>query len=198
MTISNILKVFGLIAALGVASSGLHAQYFSRNSVQLPSVGWMAMDSSFGAVNDVKWGINDQFQIGSGYARDLVDLKLWWLNETALGFGHVNLPGAPSSRVAVSFHGATGLKYNFRTERWRPFVGLMFEILQIFNTQARSEFLFELATPTWGGFRPMLGLEWIFSNDMSVEAEAGYILLMNFEDPIRHSAMARFAYRIYF
>ena len=192
------LRVFWLIAALGVAAPEAMAQYFSRNSVQLPSVGWLAMDSSFGAVNDVKWGLNDQFQIGTGYARDLVDLKLWWLNETALGFGNVNLPGAPSSRVAVSFHGATGFKYNFRTERWRPFVGLMFEILQIFNTHARSEFLFELATPTWGGFRPMLGLEWIFSNDMSVEAEAGYILLMNFEDPVRHSAMGRFAYRIYF
>lgn len=187
----------GLVFSLAFSYEA-SAQYFSRNSVQLPAIGWMAMDSSFGAVNKIKWGMTDQIQIGTGYARDIWDLKLWWLSETAVGFGFVNYLGAPPSRVAVTLQGSTGLKYNFLTQRWRPFAGAMVEVLQIFNAQKNASSLFIPSTPTWGALRPMIGLEWIFGIDMSVEAELGYVLLMNFEDPVRHGAMARLAYRLYF
>jgi hypothetical protein len=186
-----------LLWALCLAD-GAFAQYFARNSVQLPSLGWMAMDSTFGFANKVQWGMNDQVQIGTGFARDLVDLKLWWVSESAVGFGQVNLPGVPTSRIAVTVQGSTGLKYNFYTERWRPFAGFMLEVFQVFNSQAEAYFPYVLATPTWAAFRPMVGLEWIFESDMSLELQTGYILLLNFEDPVRHSFMVRAAYRIYF
>jgi len=173
------------------------AQYFARNSVQLPSFGWMSMDSSF-AINDVIWGLNDQIQIGTGYARDIWDLKLWWINETAVGFAGVNIPGELSSRIAVTLQGSTGLKYNFHTERKRPFVGLMVEVFQIFNTQEQGLYPYVMSSLTWAALRPHVGFEWIFSGDMSVEIQAGYVGLLNFEDPWRHSFMARFAYRLYF
>lgn len=158
----------------------------------------MALDSSFGVFNEVKWGLNDSIQIGTGYARDLYDLRLWWINESAIGFARVNAPGAPSSRIAVTVQGSTGLKYNFFTERWRPFLGFMLEIFQIFNAQTEAYLSHTIAAPTWGAFRPMAGIEWLFDDDMSFEAQAGYVLMLNFEDPVRHSLVSRLAYRLYF
>lgn len=184
------------LVLFGVAQNA-QAQYFARNCVQLPSIGWMAMDSSFARVNPYTWGVNDMVQIGTGYARDLLDLKLWWVSETSVGFGQVNLPGAPASRVAITVQGSTGLRYNFHTERWRPFTGFMLEIFQIFNQQP-DPYGFQTATPTWAALRPFAGIEWIFTDDMSVELQAGYILLINFEDPVRQSIMARVAYKLYF
>lgn len=178
-------------------SSDAFAQYFARNSVQLPCVGWLGLDSSFSGANDPTWGADDQIQVGTGYARDLSALKLWWITETAFGISYVNYPGAPSSRMAISIQGGTGIKYNFLVQYWRPFIGLMAEVFQIFNFQD-SRFISEVAAPTWGALRPMLGLEWMFANDMSLEVESGYIMLINFEDPVRHSALVRLAYRLYF
>lgn len=190
-------KICLAVGVLLVKAYTAEAQYFARNSVQLPSIGWVSMDSSF-AVNQVKWGLNDQIQIGTGYARDIWDLKLWWTNETAVGFAGVNIPGELSSRIAVTLQGSTGLKYNFQTERKRPFVGLMIEVFQIFNTQDQSLYPYVMSSLTWAAIRPHVGFEWVFSSDMSVEMQVGYVGMLNFADPMRHSVMARFAYRLYF
>jgi hypothetical protein len=191
-------KVLARLVFLVLLGAQAHAQYFARNSVQLPSVGWMAMDSTMGTVNPILWGLNDQVQIGTGYGRDLYDLRLWWVTETAIGFAGVNYPGAPSSRIAITFEAETGVKYNFLNQRWRPFVGFMVGFLQIFNAYRSAFYPYLLTGFSWGTIRPMVGLEWIFTNDMSFELESGYVLLTNFENPVRHSVMARLGYRVHF
>ena len=159
------------------------------------------MDSTLGNANSLKWGMTDQILIGSGYARDVMELKLWWVGETAVGFGYVEYPGAPPSRIAVTFEAGTGLRYNFWTERWRPFTSLMLEVMSIFNTKKPVPFPYffnYVSVPTFVALRPSLGLEWIFGEDMGIEIEAGYLLMSNFENPARHSVILRSAYRLYF
>lgn len=190
-------KISLAIAALIICQSTAWAQYFGNHSVQLPVVGWMFLGTLDG-LNPSPWGTTDQIQIGTGYMHAIGGYNLWYANETLVGFSYATYPGAPPSRIAVGFDMANGLRYNFMWERWRPFVSLFLDYFQISDGRQNVSFPFLFTTKWWLGLRGGGGLEYIFDPNMSLEVAAGYLVMLDFENPIRQSLLARLSYRLYF
>jgi hypothetical protein len=196
------LSAWGLClsVALGLYAGDAQAQ-FRNNGLQIPNIGWMAMGTSSDFINQgfgTKWGATDQMTLGVGYFR-AVGYDLWWDNQTALGFGGAVNTGQ-FAKTVVSLNVSTGLRYNFLDEKHRPFVAGHIHYVQMFNTEG-TEVQGNAALggqPLWVGGRVGGGYEWFFDEEMSLQAELDGVLFFNLDHPPKLSAIARFAYNVYF
>lgn len=180
----NIKSIF-LACALVIATP-LHSQYLGVHAFQLPALGFMSMES---------FQVTPQATFGLGYSQ-LLATNLWGLVNTAIGYGKTIADGDKSTRLGTA-QGQLGLKYNFLSENWRPFFGTYVQYLHLLGPPV-SDDNGNLLAVSFVGLRPSIGLEWFVWSDMSLEAEAGYVLYFNLDDPWQHGAQAKIAYNLYF
>ena len=190
MTLIRVLVLFIL------CSIPSQAQYFNRNALQLPLVGWMGLGTTAPALvlpNAKPWQSSDQVQPGFGYMHAIWSYNLWWIVQTAVTFGfEANTTSNGTSNIIIGLNASSGLRYNFMTEYWRPFLAGQFEYLQFFhqsNNNAQTYWLCFLLGP---------GVEWIFADDMGLQLETGAHILSDFSTLPRFVWSARLSYQLYF
>ncbi len=204
-----------VVAAL-CASQGAHAQYFRNQGIQLPNAGWLGLSTWDYVINgghaatdlqDDGWNIWDQPTLGAGYFF-AIGYNLWLDSQAAIGASttttSANANGDPVLTLAIS----TGLRYNFLDERHRPYVAAHVQYLQLIAFSSGTaeipgnEFLGN--TPFFIGLRPGVGYEYIFGDEMSVQAELGIVgfLVPDAQRGIGNlflpASIARLSYNIYF
>lgn len=190
--VSVFLFLFGLSA---------QAQYFSENAFQVPLIGWMGMNTTANFLRPSPdpdpWPSTDQVQIGLGYQYALSGYDLWWVTQSSLSLGYARNYGLSSDQVLTGFTALTGLRYNFATLTWRPFILGGVGLVTLFtdpnatgqsNTSARS----------WMTLQAGPGIEWVFTDEMSVQLETGALIFLDFQRSPRFSYVARLSYLIYF
>lgn len=191
--------LWALVAVTLLQASASLAQ-FRNQGMQLPSVGWLGMGTTTDGINRAfgkTWGATDQFTLGVGYFRAM-GYNLWWDNQTAMGFGGAIQTGDP--KTIVSLNASTGLRYNFLDERHRPFVAGHIQYVQIFNAEGTSVQGNDAlgGQPLWVGPRLGGGYEWVFGEEMSLQAEVSGVVLLNLDTPPKFTALARLSYNVYF
>lgn len=180
-----------LLSVLTLGTSG-QAQHFLNYAVRVPTVGYMGLDSSLGAINKASWDSTDAMMVGIGLT-GYTDNNFWWVTDLTLGFGKESEPAANTpARAVISSSWSVGMRYNFWQQRVRPFAATYLEVLRLANTQAGWASLFSF------GLRPALGVEWFFGGDVSMQAEVSYGAFLNVDLPFRQLVMAQLGLNIYF
>lgn len=185
MTLIRVLVLFAL------CSIPCQAQYFNRSAMQLPLIGWMGLDTTASALvlkNAKPWQSSDQVQIGFGYMHAIWSYNLWWITQGAVAFGFET---NTASNILIGINASSGLRYNFMTEYWRPFLAGQVEYLQFFHQTSNTQ-------NWWLGFLLGPGVEWIFADDMGLQLETGMHVLSDFSNPVRFAWSARLSYQLYF
>jgi hypothetical protein len=97
-------------------SSPLYAQYFGTDAFQTPIIGWMGFDTTAGSLvsSSEPWPVTDQLQFGFGYMHALVSCKLWYILQSAVGFGYAKHYEQLPNRIIVGLNASSGLRYNSR------------------------------------------------------------------------------------
>jgi hypothetical protein len=179
-----VLLIAGSFSMLDAAPA--RAQ-FRNQGIELPNVGWLGLSTFDAAIHggpiagDVGWNIWDQPTIGLGWFF-AIGYDLWLENTAALGASttvlgrQANAPGDPVLTIAAS----TGLRYNFMSERLRPYVAMHVQYLQLLTVAGEGVTVdipqnFFLNAPFFIGLRPGAGVEWIFGDEVSLKAELGVI-----------------------
>ncbi len=174
-----------IVLALLLFAPTVFAQAFGNNIMQLPSVGFLQVQS---------FGVDNQVAIGAEYS-GAIGYQTWWFAETAVGFGKAGDPG--EKRTIASAHGALGVRYYFTNQIFRPFISGSLNYLQ-FIGKAQTLWFEHNYTPIWIGLKPAAGLEWQFAQEMSVQLEASYGIFVNFSDPFKHTFAGKLSYNLYF
>ncbi len=176
-----------------------NAQYFNSNAFQLPMIGWMGMGTTAGAgflrpdPDPNPWPSTDQLQIGLGYQYALSGYSLWWINQFSIGLGYAKNTTLSSQQVLTGMTALTGLRYNFATLAWRPFISGGVGMTNIFMDASTTT-----GARAWMNFQAGPGIEWIFTDEMSVQLETGALVFLDFQRDARFSYVARLSYLIYF
>lgn len=184
-------------------TSTLHAQYFNNNAFQF-QLGWMGFDTTAQFLNPSPnpWPTTDQIQLGLGYQYDLWDYKLWWVTQTAASFGYARNYGLLDTQILIGLNSLTGLRYNFTTDAWRPFVlgGVGLFVLFQNPNQAANNLLPTPVTSSqaWMTFQVGPGIEWFFADEMSFQLDVGGLVFLDFQREARFSYLGRFSYLFYF
>lgn len=177
------------------SASSAHAQYFKHNAMQVPSIGWLILDKS--------WYATDQLTFGVGYL-GLIDDD-WWLtvDVAQVGFGSwLTLNPATQKFEKVPQKGAgtlvigPGIRYNFLPHATRPYLGAKVQYVRFFSDS--NFWNFSSPESNWIGTVAVLGLEWFFTGDISLDVEANGSLLFNFNQPMRLSALLKLGMNVYF
>jgi hypothetical protein len=198
---------------------------FRNQGIQAPNIGWLGLSTwdtlmhggraarqNLDVPNGVPefgWNLIDQPTVGAGYFF-AVGYDLWIDNQVAIG-AFTTVTDQQSSRTPVlSLAASSGIRYNLLSERIRPFLSAHIQYLQLIALPAAgatapipgNNFLGN--TPFFVGLRPGGGVEWIFGNEMSLQAELGVIGFI-VPDPNRGlgglflpASLARLSYNIYF
>ncbi|MES2503647.1 MAG: outer membrane beta-barrel protein [Myxococcota bacterium] len=178
-----------------------HAQYFNNNAFQL-SVGWMGMDSTASFMTPTNatnpWPTSDQLQIGLGYQYALSGYNLWWVTQSELALGYAKNYGLSDSQILTGITAFTGLRYNFATLAWRPFVMGGVGLLTLFTDPNSVTSTNGTTSRSWMTFQVGPGIEWIFTDEMSFQLETGGLAFLDFQRAARFSYVARLSYLIYF
>ena len=197
-----------ILVVVGVLGAATPAAAQWRNlGVQLPNVGWLALGNSTDfvndAVNNARWGANDQLTIGAGFFA-AIGYSLWSDSQVAIGFGTSKAPRDGQANVDPIFSLAvsTGLRWNILDEKVRPFLAAHIQLLTLINplgnpgipTNATS------GVPTWIGPRLSGGVEIFFIEEQSLQFEIGAVALLGFSDGgfLRPSAIGRASWNVYF
>lgn len=219
-----------LLAAVFVSSVALSAAparaQFRNQGIQAPNVGWLGLGSTWdtimhggsaaeqnlnvpGAKPEFGWNLIDQPTIGAGYFF-AIGYDLWVDNQVAIGAMTTVIDDQDARTPVITLAASSGIRYNFLSERVRPFIGAHIQYLQLLAFPAAgatapipgNSFLGN--TPFFIGLRPSGGVEWIFGDEMSVMAELGIIGFL-VPDADRGagglflpSSLARLSYNIYF
>jgi len=204
-----------VLAAL-CASSRAEAQYFRNQGLQLPNAGWLGLSTwdhllngghAATDIDDDGWNIWDQPTLGAGYFF-AIGYNLWLDSQAAIGASTTTVSSSAAAEPVLTLAISSGLRYNFMEERHRPYVAAHIQYLQLIaltNGTAEipgNEFLGN--TPFFIGFRPGVGYEYIFGDEMSVQAELGIIGFVvpdgqrGIGSLFLPASVARVSYNIYF
>lgn len=182
-----------------VAVSG-HAQYFNSNAFQF-NLTWMGQDTTgyiFRPSPDPNpWPTTDLLQLGVGYQYALSGYELWWVTQSALSLGYARNYNLSSTQVLAGMTAFTGLRYNFATFAWRPFVWGGIGLLTLFTDPAAPGSSNNTAR-SWMNFQVGPGIEWIFASEMSFQFDVGGLVFLDFQREARFSYLARLSYLFYF
>jgi hypothetical protein len=210
-----------LVMATVVALSFPARAQYRNQGVQLPNVGvidlgtWdLVLNNGHaarqnlgvaGAIPDHGWNVWDQPTVGAGYFLAL-GYDLWWDNQAAVGASTTVIDvgnGTPILTLQIS----SGLRFNFSEDRLRPFAAVHLEYLWLIGVSSAAipvpsnSFL---SSNMFLGLRPGGGVEWIFGDEVSFQAELDFI---GFLVPDKNRALGglilpsstlRLSYNIYF
>jgi hypothetical protein len=215
------LAVFVVVGALSFPAQA----QFRNQGIQAPNVGWLGLGTwdrvlhggkpaeqnldVLGGKPDPGWNMWDQPTLGAGYFF-AVGYDLWVDNQVAIGAMTTILDQSDQATPVITLAVSSGLRYNFLAERVRPFVSMHVQYLQLLAFPGAdlvapipgNEFLGN--TPFFVGLRPGGGIEWIFGEEQSIQAELGVI---GFLVPDKNrgagglflpGSVARLSYNIYF
>lgn len=187
-----------------VSSVG-NAQYFNSNAFQF-QLGWMGFDTTASFLRPTPdlnpWPTTDQIQLGLGYQYALWGYSLWWVTQTAVSLGYARNYNLSKTQVMTGMNVLTGLRYNFATEAWRPFILGGIGVYTLFQNpnQAAANLLptQPSSSQAWMTFQLGPGLEWFFIDEMSFQLDAGALVFFDFQREARFTYLGRFSYLFYF
>jgi hypothetical protein len=197
---------------------------FRNQGFQLPNVGWLGLGTwdrvlhggqvaeqkldTVGGQPEAGWNLWDQPTVGMGHFF-AIGYDLWVESQAAIGVSTTVLDLQAKGTPVLTLAASGGLRYNFLSERVRPFVGFHLQYLQLIL------FASEATTPVPGngffgnfpffiGARPSGGVEWIFGDEMSVMGEVGVIGFLvpdqnrGLGGLVLPASIVRLSYNVYF
>ena len=188
-------KVPTLIVILLTATSlarPIFCESFGNSTLSVPKIGMVFFDTGL-KLHKNPWGVTDQWTVGTSYSQ-AIKYRWWWIADTQVGFG--SLSTGDSENIATILGGA-GVRFNIFVDDFRPHVGLMLHYLHFLGAAAKKIPL-NIDWPIFVGFKPFLGIEWLFYSEMSLAIEGSYGFYLNINEPFRHAFYATVAYSFYF
>ncbi len=165
------LVVVLFVAALG--ASDAQAQFFRNNGISIVG-GWKGLGTTFdGTTGQILWNVEDQVTIGAGYFT-AIGYDLWFdILSAEIGIGGERLVDGREPGPMFSFSATSGLRYQFLSEKIRPFVGAHLQYLQLIpvlpNPKIPTNSLTN-ETPFWVGLRLGGGCEFFVMDEVSLMA----------------------------
>jgi hypothetical protein len=184
--------LYFLLFFLLVPTQKICTEAYGNNMITIPKLGASFYDMPW-LPHKKPWGLSHQWTIGVAFGQAL-SYEWWWMAETSLGFGYLANLNAP---FISSFAGGAGVRYNFLFDDIRPFFNLSLHYVQ-FLGQAVKDIPLNLGWPIFVGFKPLLGLEWLFFSEMSIALEIAYGLYFNINEPFRRILHTGISYSLYF
>ena len=175
-----------------------NAQYFNNNAFQF-QLGWMGFDTTANFFNPIPlWPTTDQVQLGLGYQYALVGYSLWWVTQSSISLGYARNFNMSDTQVLAGVTALTGLRYNFATEAWRPYVMGGIGLFTLFTNPNANTATGQSTSQAWMMVQLGPGLEWIFAEEMSFQLGGGALVFFDFQRPARFSYTANLSYLFYF
>lgn len=182
-------------------TSTAHAQFFNSNAFQL-TLGWTGFDTTASFLRPIpdpnKWPTTDQAQIGLGYQYALSGYSLWWVTQSALTLGYARNYGLPNTQVLAGINALTGLRYNFSTQAWRPFILGGIGLLTLFTNPNATLQTNNVSKQAWMMVQLGPGIEYIFADEMSLQLDTGALAFFDFATASRFSYTVKLSYLFYF
>ncbi|MBH1989157.1 MAG: hypothetical protein I8H75_01250 [Myxococcaceae bacterium] len=182
-------------------SLATQAQYFNSSAFQL-YLGWAGYDTSASFLRPQpdpnEWPMTDQLQLGLGYQYALYQYSLWWFTQSAVSFGYARNYGLSQTQILPAVNALTGLRWNFASQNWRPFVQTGIGLVALFNNPNSSSDSSSPSKQAWMILELGPGLEWVFMNEMSFQIDLGAQAFFDFHHATRFSYAGRFSYLFYF
>lgn len=178
-----------------------NAQYFNTNAFQF-ILGWTGFDTTAKFLrpdpDPNKWPSSDQVQIGLGYQYALMGYDLWWVTQSSISLGYAKNYGLADTTILAGIDAMTGLRYNFATVAWRPFVMGGIGLFSIFSNPNAANTSTEPSNKSWMTLQLGPGIEYIFTDEMSFQLDAGALMFMDFQREARFSYAIKLSYLFYF
>ncbi|MEI6789571.1 MAG: outer membrane beta-barrel protein [Myxococcaceae bacterium] len=180
-----------------LCASVSNAQYFNNNAFQF-QLSWTGFDTTAGSFAPAPpWPTTDQIQLGLGYQYALVGYSLWWVTQASISMGYARNYNLSSTQILMGASALTGLRYNFMTEAWRPYVMAGIGAFTLFNNP-NSAAEIKPSSQAWMTLQLGPGIEWIFAEEMSFQLGAGGLAFFDFQKSPRFSYTANLSYLFYF
>lgn len=201
-SVRALLAAIGFVFVLSAAPQSQAASSF-RNQGMIVNTGWTGLGTTMAWANaplQNPWGGSDAFNLGAGYFHAF-GYNLWMDYTATLGFLTASAANQAQPQTVVSLNASYGMRYNFMTRNFRPYVGGNLDYLQFFNFEGTSikgnQALGNQAL--WVGLRPKAGFEYIFLDEMGLTFDVGPIVYFNLDNPpVKFSYTARLGLQIYF
>jgi hypothetical protein len=182
----------------------VNAQYFNSNAFQF-MLGWTGFDTTAAFLrpnpDPSPWPITDAIKLGLGYQYALSGYSLWWVTQSSLSMAYARHYNLSDTQVLAGVNALTGLRYNFMTQSWRPFILGGIGLLTLFNNPNASQATGS-STPASSQAWMMLqlgpGVEYIFTDEMSFQFDVGALAFMDFQNAMRFSYTVNLSYLFYF
>lgn len=184
------LPAIALAVSLGAALGSTPARAQFRNQGVQASLGWLGLGTWDRVIHEGKaarqtppeegWNLTDQPTLGAGYFF-AVGYDLWVDSQVVLGAWTTVLDNSDTNTPVITLAASTGLRYNFLSERIRPFFSAHIQYLQLiaFPPAGATASIpgngFLGNTPFFIGVRPGGGVEWVFGDEVSVTAELSMV-----------------------
>ncbi|MEI6805466.1 MAG: hypothetical protein WCK49_03040 [Myxococcaceae bacterium] len=126
--------------------------------------------------------------------------SLWWVTQTSLSLAYARNYNLSDTQVLAGVNALTGLRYNFMTESWRPFVLGGVGLFTLFNNPnaQQSSTSTTSSSQAWMMLQLGPGLEYIFTDEMSFQFDVGALAFMDFQKSMRFSYTVNLSYLFYF
>lgn len=182
-------------------SFATNAQYFNSNAFQF-SLGWTGFDTTAyflrPSPDPAPWPTTDALSLGLGYQYALSGYSLWWVTQSALSLAYARNWGLSDTQVLAGADALTGLRYNFATLSWRPFILGGIGLHTLFNNPGANITTGNVSQQAWMMAQIGPGIEYIFTDEMSFQLDAGALAFLDFSTATRFSYTVKFSYLFYF
>jgi hypothetical protein len=192
-----------VLLILCLCSATANAQYFNNNAFQF-ILGWTGFDTTAKflrpAVDPNPWPTSDQIQLGLGYQYALLGYDLWWVTQSSVSLGYAKNYSLSDTTILAGVQALTGLRYNFMTRAWRPFVGGGIGLYTLFTNPnaAQLQAGIQPSNQAWMMLQVGPGVEYIFTDEMSFQFDVGALAFFDFQREARFSYTAKLSYLFYF
>lgn len=174
------------------------AQY--RNNSLSGGLGWIAFNSLDGLNQSygLPWGASDQLGLDVNL-KNAIGYQTFLDSGAGLGFGG-GLQAGAAVQTVVSLRVFTGIRYDFMSEKHRPFVAGYIQYLQFFNIEGTQI----PGNPAlggqalWVGLRPTVGYEFFFMPEFSVQLDLAPTVYVNLDQAPKFGAQGRVLLSSYF
>ncbi len=206
--VRRLLTVLAPIVLVSVlASAPAHAQF--RNGGIQVSAGWLGLGTLVDPLLGPSWNIHDQPTLGAGYQM-AIGYNLWFeVIHASIGASWVRISSLDVIEPVFSFSVASGLRYNFLEEKFRPFISghLHYQHLLAVTENAPIPTNTLLGNaPFWLGVRLGGGVEYFHADEQSLMLLGGVMVFTGLNAPppggqqsfVLPSYLLRFSYQVYF
>jgi hypothetical protein len=166
-----VLALVVFMSAFGATDA--QAQFFRNNGISVIG-GWKGLGTTFdGLTGQVLWNIEDQVTVGAGYYT-AIGYDLWFdIFSAEIGIGSERLVAGREPGPIFSFSATSGIRYQFLSEKIRPFVGAHLQYLQLITVLPNPDVPVNSLTgdsPFWVGLRLGGGCEFFILDEVSLMA----------------------------